>query len=865
MASAERERLSDTNQDWKRWGPYVSERAWGTVREDYSEGGTAWEAFPHDHARSRAFRWSEDGLAAICDTSQRLCFGFAFWNGRDPILKERIFGLTGNEGNHGEDAKEYWWYLDSTPTHSWMRWRYVYPQAAFPYEQLVDENRRRGRHDAEFELLDTGVFDDDRYWEITVDYAKADVDDICVKVTVRNAGPEAATIDVLPSLWFRNTWSWGLDDRRPMLGEKDGALGAEHWDIGRMTLVGTGDATPLLCENESNAAKLWGVEGATRFAKDGIGDFVIHGTASVNPDRVGTKGALWYRLTVAAGAEVEVRLRLSSKGAPAGDATWTSAMRERATEADEFYAAITPSSASADEAMVLRQAFAGMLWSKQFFHYDIERWLAGDPAGPTPPDSRSTGRNSSWRHLNNHDVISMPDPWEYPWYAAWDLAFHCVVLAHVDAAFAKEQLLLMCREWYMHPNGQLPAYEWAFGDVNPPVHAWAALRVFEIDGGRDYEFLERIFQKLLLNFTWWVNRKDNDGNNVFEGGFLGLDNIGPIDRSASLPVGGHIEQSDGTAWMAAYCLDLLEIAIVLSLNDPAYEDMTTKFFEHFSYIAAAMYDRYLWDDEDGFYYDVLQLDTGERMPLRVRSLVGILPIAATTTLGDATLERLPWFREHMQWFLDNRSHLAMQASRTHTRDGGQGRLLAIASPEQLQRLLSHVLDEGGLLSPHGIRSVSAEHKDQPFVLELAGMNYAVDYEPAESTSGLFGGNSNWRGPIWFPINYVVIEALGRYARFFGDDFRVECPTGSGVMMTLAEVADELARRLISLFTNDDNGQRAIFGTIEKFQNDRRWHDQLLFNEYFHGDTGAGLGASHQTGWTGLVADLIIRRGRGQMV
>jgi len=865
MASAERLRLNDTTADWKRWGPYVSERAWGTVREDYSEGGTPWESFPHDHARSRAFRWSEDGLAAICDTAQRLCFGFAFWNGQDPILKERIFGLTGNEGNHGEDAKEYWWYLDSTPTHSWMRWRYAYPQCAFPYQQLVDENRRRGRHDAEFELLDTGIFDDDRYWELTVDYAKADVDDICVKVTVRNAGPDEATIDVLPSLWFRNTWSWGLDDRRPMLVEKDGTLVAEHWDIGRMTLVGTGDATPLLCDNESNFAKLWGVDGSTRFPKDGIGDFVIHGAASINPDRVGTKGALWYRLTVAAGAEVELPLRLSAKGTAPGDSTWTSTMRQRSAEADEFYASVTPAGASDDEALVLRQAFAGMLWSKQFFHYDIERWLAGDPAGPTPPASRSTGRNSSWRHLNNHDVISMPDPWEYPWYAAWDLAFHCVVLAHVDAAFAKEQLLLMCREWYMHPNGQLPAYEWAFGDVNPPVHAWAALRVFEIDGGRDYEFLERIFQKLLLNFTWWVNRKDSDGNNVFEGGFLGLDNIGPIDRSASLPVGGHIEQSDGTAWMAAYCLDLLEISIVLSLNDPVYEDMTTKFFEHFSYIAAAMYDRYLWDDEDGFYYDVLQLDTGERLPLRVRSLVGILPIAATTTLGDATLERLPWFREHMQWFLDNRSHLAMQASRTHTRDGGQGRLLAIASPEQLQRLLAHVLDERGLLSPHGIRSVSAEHSDQPFVLELAGMSYAVDYEPAESTSGLFGGNSNWRGPIWFPINYVVIEALGRYARFFGDDFRVECPTGSGAMMTLAEVADELARRLISLFTDDDNGQRAIFGMIHKFQNDRRWHDQLLFNEYFHGDTGAGLGASHQTGWTGLVADLIIRRGRGQMV
>jgi hypothetical protein len=862
---AERRRLDDDTRAWKRWGPYVSERAWGTVREDYSANGDAWGSFPHDHARSRAFRWSEDGLGALCDDEQRLCLAFAFWNERDPIMKERIFGLDGHEGNHGEDAKEYWWYLDSTPTHSWMRWRYAYPQAEFPYQQLLDENRRRGRFDAEYELLDTGIFDQDRYFEITVDYAKADVDDICLRVSIRNAGPDAAPLHVLPTLYFRNTWSWGQSpSARPLIVADDAKLLAEHGELGRMVLVGSDTPQTIFCDNESNAQRLWGVDASPAYPKDGLGDHVVHGAATVNPSARGTKAALWYQLLIPAASTVEIALRFSSTGGGVDDGTWHRVLDERSREADDFFGDLTPASASAEEAMVLRQAIAGLLWSKQFYHYDVERWLDGDPAGPVPSQARRSGRNSTWRHLNNHDIISMPDKWEYPWYGAWDLAFHCVALARADPTFAKEQLVLLCREWYMHPNGQLPAYEWSLGDVNPPVHAWAALRVFAIDGSTDHQFLARIFQKLLLNFTWWVNRKDQEGNNVFEGGFLGLDNIGPIDRSAALPVAGRLEQSDSTAWMALYCLDMLQIAIVLAEQDVAYEDMATKFFEHFAYIADALQGSGLWDDEDGFYYDVLLLDGGARIPLKVQSLVGVLPIAAATTLTDTTLERLPWFAEHSRWFLENRPHFAMDATSVRAIDGIESRLLAIASPERLRRILVHVLDQDGMLSPHGVRSVSARHREHPFALDLAGMRSIVDYEPAESTSGLFGGNSNWRGPVWFPVNYVVIEALGRYARFFGDEFRIECPTGSGQLLSLDEVAHELGRRLLSLFLDDDHGRRAAFADSAKFQSDKRWHDQLLFYEYFDGDTGKGLGASHQTGWTGLVADLIIRRHTNSM-
>ncbi len=856
MTDVERKRLQGDRAAWLRWGPYLAERAWGTVREDYSEHGEAWDSFSHDQARSRAYRWNEDGLAGISDDQQRVCFAFAFWNGHDPILKERIFGLTGNEGNHGEDAKEYWWYLDATPTHSWMRWRYLYPIDEFPYADLVAENGRRGRLDPEYELNDTGVFDGG-YWDIVVDYAKASPDDMVVHATIRNASDRDATLDVLPTLWFRNTWSWGLDDRRPQLMAKDGAIIAEHHELGRMTLTGVGVHEALVCDNESNAGRLWGSEGP-RYPKDGIADHVIHGADTVNPDGIGTKAALRYRLHVAAGAQTTVELRLSSDGASRSPSA-AAVLADRQQEADEFYAALTPADATSDERDVMRQAFAGMLWSKQFFHYDVARWLDGDPSGPQPPERRRHGRNREWRHLNNADVISMPDKWEYPWYAAWDLAFHCVPLAHVDARFAKDQLLLLCREWYMHPNGQLPAYEWAFGDVNPPVHAWAALRVFEIDGSHDLTFLAQIFQKLLLNFTWWVNRKDAAGNNVFEGGFLGLDNIGPIDRSAQLPVEGRLEQSDGSAWMGMYCLNLLEIALVLAERDEAYEDMATKFFEHFALIAKAIHDRGLWNEEDGFYYDVLQIAGGERQPLRVRSMVGLLPLCAATTLGAPTLERLPKFAERLRWFVANRPEYAEHIDQMHEREGHAGRLLAIVGPERLTRILQMMLDDNEFLSPYGLRALSRSHGEHPFSIELGGMHSSVDYEPGESTSGLFGGNSNWRGPIWFPVNYLVIEALRRYHRYFGDDVTVEMPTGSGRMLTLGQVADELGGRLVSIFLNDPNGRRPVFGYDERFQNAPAWHDMIPFHEYFHGDTGKGLGASHQTGWTGLVADLIARR------
>jgi hypothetical protein len=861
MVGAERDRLAH-RWPWQRWGPYLSERAWGTVREDYSEYGEAWESFPHDHARSRAFRWSEDGLGGICDQFQHLCLAFAFWNGRDPILKERIFGLTGNEGNHGEDAKEYWWYLDSTPTHSWMRWRYVYPQAAFPYQQLIEENRRRSRSDPEFELLDTGIFDQDRYWDVVVDYAKASPDDWCLRMTVRNAGPDEATIDVLPTVWFRNTWSWDQGVNKPTIHAGDGGVVAEHGRVGRWVLTGSGMPDALFCENESNRARLWGVPASSPFPKDGIGDHVVHGLPTVNPDRTGTKGALRYRLTVGAGEAAEIRLRFRKAATPAeaieGDlgTTWETTLATRRREADEFYASLAPID-DPEQAMVMRQALAGMLWSKQFFHYDVERWLEGDPTQPPPPPSRRNGRNAQWTHLSNRDVISMPDPWEYPWYAAWDLAFHTVALAHVDSRFAKDQLLLLCREWYMHPNGQLPAYEWAFGDVNPPVHGWAALRVFEIDGSQDFDFLERVFHKLLLNFTWWVNRKDTEGNNIFEGGFLGLDNIGPFDRSAALPQGGHLEQSDGTAWMAMYCLNLLEMALILAHHDPTYQDLAVKFFEHFTYIASAMNEQGLWNEEDGFYYDVLHTADGESTPMRARSMVGLIPLCATTTLGPDTLSQLPQFADRVRWFVAHKPRYASVVAHDDLGDDRLARLLAIVSPERLSRILTRVLDEGEFLSPHGLRALSRHHAEHPLEVDLGGGVARVDYEPAESTSGLFGGNSNWRGPIWFPVNYLLIEALRRFDRYLRDGFLIEHPAGSGQKMTLWEVADELTTRLIGLFLDDDRGRRPAFGGAAKFQMDPSWHGSLLFNEYFHGDTGAGLGASHQTGWTGLVADMII--------
>jgi len=859
-------------QDWRAWGPYLSERAWGTVREDYSEDGSAWDHFPHDHARSRAYRWNEDGLAGLCDADQVFCFAVGLWNGRDPIVKERIFGLTGPEGNHGEDAKEYWWYLDSTPSHSWMTWRYHYPQREFPYAALAAENARRGHDAPEYELADTGVFDQDRYWAVTVDFAKAAPEDICIRITAENRGPDEAVIHLLPTLWFRNTWAWGLPgaDAVPQIhAVPDVPIGArllaEHASYGPLTLAAQAGGRFLFCDNETNARRLFGVPGRSPFPKDGIGDHVVHGAPTVNPEGYGSKAAVHHIITVPAGQRRELRLRLVRGDVADADlgTGFDAVVRARQAEADEFFAALTPAGATADEARVLRQAIAGLMWGKQFYHYDVEQWLDGDPAGPPPPPRRRTGRNAGWRHLNNADVISMPDPWEYPWYAAWDLAFHCIPIAHVDPAFAKNQLILMLREWYMHPNGQIPAYEWAFGDVNPPVHAWAALRVFEIDGRRDHEFLARVFHKLLLNFTWWVNRKDGAGNNVFEGGFLGLDNIGPIDRSAMLPVAGRLEQSDGTAWMATYALNLLEIALVLAEHDRAYEDAATKFFEHFAYIAQAMRDKGLWNEEDGFFYDVLALDDGQRVPLRVRSMVGLLPLTAVTTLGTATLRRLPDFAARFRWFLANKPAYCGVVGAAHVRDGAEGRLLAVVGAERLVRILSVMLDEQEFLSPYGLRALSRHHADEPFTLDLAGARYAVDYEPGESTTGLFGGNSNWRGPIWFPVNYLVIEALHRYARFFGDDILIEHPAGSGRKVTLTVLADDLARRLVSIFLDDERGRRPVFGDTGLFQARPDWHNLLPFHEYFHGDTGRGVGASHQTGWTGLVADLVMRTaGRG---
>jgi hypothetical protein len=846
VAGAERDRLLEVPRGrapWRRWGPYLSERAWGTVREDYSPDGTAWDYFPHDHARSRAYRWNEDGLGGICDDRQTLCFALAFWNGVDPILKERLFGLTGPEGNHGEDVKEYWWYLDSTPTHSWMRWRYMYPQRAYPYDELVRVNRSRGRDQPEYELLDTGVFDDGRYWEITADYSKASPEDVLVRVQVRNAGPERATLDVLPTLWYRNTWSWGLGNAKPELSFELGAI------VGTKTLSCDGAPEALFCENETNFERLFGATNSTPHPKDGINDRVVNGADTVNPAQTGTKAAFRFRLEVDAGETAVIRLRLRDD--PGIGSDFDAVMSQREQEADAFYADLTPAGASTDEARVLRQALAGMLWSKQFYHYDVLRWLQGDPAGPPPPARRWTGRNADWTHLNNLDVVSMPDKWEYPWYAAWDLAFHCVALAHVDPEFAKSQLILLCREWYMHPNGQLPAYEWAFGDVNPPVHAWAALQVFEIDGSRDVDFLERILHKLLLNFTWWVNRKDSEGNNLFEGGFLGLDNIGPFDRSA-LPVSGTLEQTDGTAWMAEYCVGLLQLALTLAHHDATYEDIATKFFEHFALIASALNDMGLWNEDEGFYYDVLHLGDGDRLPLRARSLVGLMPLTAVTAVPAESLERLPDFARRVDWFIQNRPEASGVIEKTST-----GCTLAIVGPDRLRRLLAAMLDPEEFLSDHGIRSLSRRHLAQPLRVAVDGVSATLDYEPAESTSGLFGGNSNWRGPVWMPINYILIKALRRHHETLGPDFTVEYPTRSGVMRTLDEIATDLGDRLIALFLSDASGRRPVFGGYRVLQEDPAWRDQIPFHEYFHGDTGAGLGASHQTGWTGLVADLII--------
>ena len=862
---------------WKRWGPYLAERQWGTVREDYSPHGTAWDFFPHDHARSRAYRWGEDGLGGITDNHGRLCFALALWNGHDPILKERLFGLTGPEGNHGEDVKEYYFYLDSTPTHSYMKFLYKYPQAAFPYGTLIEENGRRDRQAPEFELIDTGVFDGDRYFDVLVEYAKAAPDDLLIRVTAVNRGPGEATLHLLPTLWYRNTWSWNpAGPERPVLRPGVATAGhvvieGEHPSLGARWLYCEGAPELRFTENETNTERLWRAPNRARYVKDGIGRSVVAGERdAVNPAAVGTKAAAYHRWTLAPGESRTTRLRLANTPIP-GDPfgrEFDSTCTRRLAEADEFYATVIPKALSDDAKSVMRQAFAGLLWSKQFYHYDVRRWLEGDPGSPPPPPERWQGRNREWLHLYNEDVVSMPDKWEYPWYAAWDLAFHMIPLALIDPDFAKAQLVLFLREWYMHPNGQIPAYEWAFGDVNPPVHAWAALRVYRIErrlrGRGDRAFLERVFHKLLLNFTWWVNRKDAEGKNVFQGGFLGLDNIGVFDRSAPLPTGGHIEQSDGTSWMGMYCLNMLAIALELAKEDPAYEDVASKFFEHFVYIAHAMHDlggegNNLWDEEDGFYYDILHTN-GAARSLRVRSMVGLIPLFAVETLEPEVVEKLHGFKRRMQWFIDNHPEFREHVQMVAKPGVGSRRLLSIVSREQLPRVLGYMLDEAEFLSPHGIRAVSRYHQEHPYVLRLGGMEHRVDYEPAESSSGLFGGNSNWRGPVWFPVNYLLIESLQKFHYFYGDSLKIECPTGAGAKLNLWQVAAELSRRLTRIFLRGRDGRRPVYGHTEKFQRDPHWRDMVLFYEYFHGDDGAGIGASHQTGWTGLVAKLLQQSG-----
>jgi len=836
---------------WYEWGPYVSERQWGTVREDYSPGGTAWEYLPHDHARSRAYRWGEDGLAGFCDVEQRLCLSLALWNGRDPILKERIFGLTGNQGNHGEDAKEYWWYLDAVPSHAWNRWRYHYPQAEFPYADLVAENGRRGKLDPEYELLDTGVFDDDRYWIVEVDYAKGDPDDVLMTVRVTNAGPDADTIHVLPTAWYRNTWAWGDDEEKPELRAGGSArVLTEHPFLGPLELSAEGEPTVLFCDNETNAERLFGIGSASATPKDGINDHVVAGADTVAAS-AGTKCAFWYRLEVRPGetATLRVRLRPASRG---GDpfADFDAVAAQRLDEADEFYAELTPAEATEDEALVLRQSLAGMLWSKQLYYYDVARWLDGDPTQPTPPASRLGGRNAHWRTFDAFDIMSMPDKWEYPWFAAWDLAFHCIALARVDPAFAKYQLVLLCREWFQHPNGALAAYEWSFDDVNPPVQAWAALEVFAIDGGRDAAFLSRVFDKLLVNFTWWVNREDVEGDNVFEGGFLGLDNIGPIDRS-HLPAGELLEQSDGTGWMGFYALSMAAIASILNNRGRPAVDLVLKFLEHFALISDALESQDLWDETDGFFYDQLRLAGGRTVPVKVRSIVGVLPLLGVAAIDEDAVDRAETVNKRAAEMLE----VAHPVSGT---PGHRRVLLGVVGVGRVLRLLARLFDESEFLSPYGLRAVSRWHLEHPFELNVDGTSARIDYEPAESTTGMFGGNSNWRGPIWMPVNFLVVEALTRYGRFFGDELKLQYPTGSGNELTLDEIAAELRERLIALFVRGADGRRPCFGWVERLQTDPAWRDNVLFNEYFHGDNGAGLGASHQTGWTGLVAELILR-------
>jgi len=897
----ERIRLEELRRGAARWdqfGPYLSERAWATVREDYSADGDAWAYFPHEHARSRAYRWNEDGLAGISDDRQHLCLALALWNGRDPILKERLFGVTGPQGNHGEDVKECYWYLDSTPTHSYMRMLYRYPQRAYPYDALVAAAAARGRHEPELELTDTDIFAEDRYFDVDVEYAKAAPDDLVMRITVTNHGPEAAPLHVLPTLWFRNTWSWGRDEARPALSAVTRGLGnadeqvlrcvqAEHPHLGEFMLCCHEADELLFTRNESNAARLWGAQNSSPYVKDGFHRYLVEGErGAVDPGQTGTKAAAHYSFTLAPGATRVLNLRLvrchdwiAEQGVAVPDSDvgrallptaldFDELLARRRREADEFYAPLQPGALGVEEQRVMRQALAGMLWNKQFYHYVVRDWIDGDPAQPPPPSSRRRQRNHDWRHLYNERVMSMPDKWEYPWYAAWDLAFHCLPLALVDPDFAKQQLDLLVREWYLHPNGAVPAYEWNFNDVNPPVYAWATWRVYKIEqrsrGVGDRAFLETLFHKLLLHFTWWVNRKDSEGNNIFQGGFLGLDNIGVFDRSAAVPRGGTLEQSDATSWMGMFSLNMMQIALELARDNPVYENIASKFFEHFLAIADAMNNLGgqgigLWDPEDEFFYDVLHLPQGGYQRLKLRSLVGLIPLLAVETVEPDLLARLPGFAARLEWFLNYRPDLAALVSRWQDPGAGERRLLALVRGSRMKRLLRRMLDPAEFLSDFGVRSLSKHHQAHPYELELGGARLRVGYEPAESQTGLFGGNSNWRGPIWFPINYLLIESLQKFHHYYSDDFRVECPTGSGVFLSLKEIADELSQRMIRLFTPDERGRRPFAGD-DPHAGDPRWTEHLLFHEYFDGDTGRGLGASHQTGWTGLVAKLLLQQG-----
>ncbi len=870
MSNSEKERVKITadNTGWKRWGPYLTERQWGTVREDYSKDGSAWDFLPHDHARSKAYRWGEEGIGGICDNKQLLCFGLSMWNGKDSILKERMFGLTGAESNHGEDCKDNYYYLESTPTHSYMKMLYKYPQREFPYGQLLSESRKRTRQEPEYELIDTGVFDENKYFDVFIEYAKNSEDDVLIKITAANRGPETAFINLLPTIWFRNTWAWGYNNYKPTLvASGNRTINIEHESLGHYFLYTEENSGLVFCDNETNEKRLYNIENSSPYCKDGINEFIVHENyTAINPNQTGTKASVSYKCHILAGESVTIKLRLTNVANEQPFNDFDTAFNARVNDSEEFYKELQDGVTDTDLQLVQRQAYAGMLWSKQFYYYNVKQWLDGDPSQIAPPVERKKGRNAQWRHMSNENIISMPDKWEYPWYAAWDLAFHTLPLARLDVSFAKRQLEILLREYYMHPNGQIPAYEWNFSDVNPPVHAWATLKVYEIDkkannGIGDTDFLEKIFHKLLLNFTWWVNQKDSGGNNIFEGGFLGLDNIGVFDRSRELPTGGSIEQADGTSWMAMFSLNMLKMALEISEHRPVYQDMASKFFEHFLHIAGALANIGgtgidLWDDQDSFYYDQLHTPDGKGIPLKVRSMVGLIPLYAVEVLDPHYLERLPLFKRRVEWVLANRPDLASLISRWNEQGKGETRLLSLLRGHRMKRIFKRMLDEQEFLSDYGIRALSKYHKDHPYDFWVGSDLYRVNYNPGESDSGLFGGNSNWRGPIWFPVNFLIIDSMLKFHDYYGDSFQIEYPTGSGKTVTIKQAACEVAKRMMSIFKRNEQGVRPVHGHYEKLQKDEHFKDLVLFYEYFHGDNGSGIGATHQTGWTGLIAELI---------